>query len=110
MGASLEIFTFHKDTTTVGVGQAYTNEQQASKIKIEFVVNTGTTFTAVFEAQVNADKWYPYTVFQIPSYDMPAQVTSADYMYECDISGINKLRVKLTAINGKVSCYGRVVK
>jgi hypothetical protein len=100
--------TFHNGTTSVGNGVQYNIIGQENTIILQFI--TSGTFAAVVEAKlVDSNSWYAWDVYKKPSYDSVASITDKIYAYEIDVTGTTAIRVRLTAVSGALTCYGRVV-
>lgn len=103
--------TFHSGSISIGTGKEYLSNGGANEINLYFSISEGGTFTAIVEAYMyETNTWYPWDVYQRPSFTlMNNGISSANNVYNVDVKGIDKLRVNLTAINGTLSCYGKAI-
>lgn len=107
----IDTFTFHTNTTAIGNGNIYSVSGHANEMNLFFKVSSGGTFNAIVEVySEETENWYPWDVYQRPSYTlMDNGITNANFIYNVDLTAIDKIRVRLTAITGSLFCYGEVV-
>jgi hypothetical protein len=106
-----ETHYFHKDATTVGVGEDYKIYSQVDMVKFEVRISEGGTFSASVKAKLEYDSpWKPYPAIQnSDTYSIGSTITDASCLYEIDTRAIYSLRVELTAITGTASIYCKAV-
>jgi hypothetical protein len=107
---SLEKPIFYKDATQTGTGLEYPIYTEGRFMWLGFATTEGTTFNAQIEVQSELDVWFPYYALKIPTFDILTDITSSAYLYKINVEGINKVRVKITSITGKITlCQGRLL-
>jgi hypothetical protein len=107
---SLSSFVFHNATATApNNGETYINTR-GTTMNLYFTATS--TFTANLEGKNSGGStWFPLIGVNISDANltMSTTVSNASYIYQVDISGIDNVRVRLSANAGSVSCLGRVV-
>jgi hypothetical protein len=103
--------SFHANTTTADNGTEYVVTSNADEMNLFFKISSGGTFTAIVEGyDYDTAKWYLWDVYQIPTYtECSGGITDDTKAYNISLKGIDKIRVRLTAVTSTFSCYGKAV-
>jgi hypothetical protein len=107
---SISTFTFHDAATTFpDNGETYINSRGEI---MNLYFSATSTFTANLEGKNSGGStWFPLIGVNISDTNLAMATTVSDdsYIYQVDISGIDNVRVRLSANAGSVNCIGRVV-
>lgn len=107
---SIANHVFFENTNTIGLGKEYIVSSDASQMNLKFICSGS------FQAKITADiapkeeifKAYP--CYQIPDFTKITDIiTSANYLYNIDLSAIDYLRIEILSLTGTISAYGKVV-
>lgn len=103
------IHTFHDAITSIGNGTPM-KIMDYETINIWFDISTAGTFTANFEGQVtyNGD-WLPMTAANLSTIALATSASDATVAYQIDLIGWENIRVRISALSGTLSVYGRAV-
>lgn len=80
-----------------------------SFLNVDFI-STGTFAATVEGAIIDEKNFRPYPSFKLPTYELiKTEITDGRYFYSIDVTGIDYLKIKLTAITGTLTVRGRGV-
>lgn len=110
MQEPIDDIIFHQNATSPSTGLEF-NTFRGNLINIEFEITDGTTFSVTFEAKATqySTKWKPIAVANLATIDLSTTATDSNYIYQCDLTGISAIRIRLSEVSGSISVYGRYV-
>jgi hypothetical protein len=103
---------FHEGATGVGVGNIFSVPAMVDLCKLDVVASEETTFTVEIKVKgVDESDWKPIAFVNDTTCSIITNSTIIDASanYSIPLRGTSSLRVEITAIDGELSIYGRMV-
>jgi hypothetical protein len=100
---------FHSNATAIGNGAIF-KTNGGETMNIIFKISSGGTFTAAFEGQIeyNGD-WFPIPAANLTTLDIGTTASDASAVYQIDLTGLETVRVRLSALSGTITVFGKGV-
>ena len=100
---------FHDSVTTTGNGNVF-KVNDITTLNVIFSISTSGSFSVTFEGQVQYQgSWFPIKTVNLSTLTLSTTATDATGVYQIDTTGFENIRVRVTAISGTLSCYGKGV-
>lgn len=100
---------FHDAIETTGNGTTF-YVHEITTMNIGFTISEAGTFTANFEGQIQYQgAWLPIKTANISTLVLATTATDATSVYQIDTTGFETIRVRISALSGTLSCYGKGV-
>lgn len=100
---------FHTLATEASDGTAYTVTSDGSAITFS-VQGDSSSRTLVFEASINGTDFFAVKCANLTTLALATQTTGNNELWQVDLTGFYKFRVRINAIDGgNVTVFGRVV-
>lgn len=107
MFRSLAVFNFHENAVSAQNGNEY--EVSMNSVITFEVTGTSTSRTLVFEGLGISGAWYPIKCCNLSTLTLATQTTGNNELWQADISGLVKFRVRISAVaGGDVTVKGKV--
>lgn len=108
-GRSLQLLKFHDGTTTTSNGVECSLSQGAQAMKLE--MSSIGTATVAFEGASDLGVWRPLLgAKELSEITLLTETSDLAPFYQFDITGLSKLRVRVTATSGSpLYVYGKIV-